>query len=127
MEINTMLLPFAIVSIITALIMYSIGVWGEKLSGILHKKHLWFFWIGFVFDTLGTTLMGRIAGVFKFNLHGITGVAAIVLMLTHAIWATIALTLKKEKVLRDFHKFSITVWVIWLVPFFTGMFLAMVK
>ena len=56
------MLPIAIVSMITALVMYTSGVWGEKLSGILKNRHLAFFWIGFCFDTLGTTLMGRIAG-----------------------------------------------------------------
>jgi len=100
---------------------------GGKTLRCAAKKHLWFFWIGFVFDTLGTTLMGRIAGVFKFNIHGITGVAAIVLMLTHAIWASVALGLRKEDVLRNFHKFSLVVWGIWLIPFFTGMILAMMR
>ena len=122
-----MLLPIAIISMITALVMYTSGVWGEKLSGILNKWHLGFFWTGFVFDTIGTTLMGRIAGVFTFNMHGITGAAAIVLMLAHAIWASLALAYKKEKVLRNFHNFSLVVWVIWLIPFVSGLLLAMVR
>jgi uncharacterized repeat protein (TIGR03987 family) len=121
------LLPVAIVSMISALGLYTTGVWTEKISGILKGKHLIFFWFGLVFDTLGTTMMGRIAGVFRFNLHGITGVAAIVLMFAHAIWASLSLGLKKESILQGFHRFSLAVWIIWLVPFASGMLLAMVR
>ena len=48
-------------------------------------------------------------------------------MLSHAIWASLALGLKKENVLRNFHHFSLAVWAIWLVPFVSGMILAMVR
>ena len=42
----TLTLLFAIVCMILALTCYSIGVWGEKLSGKLKRWHLVFFWIG---------------------------------------------------------------------------------
>lgn len=108
-----------------ALVCYSIGVWGEKFTGILKGWHLVFFWIGFVFDTSGTTLMSFMAKSFTFNIHGITGVIAILLMAFHAVWATVVLIGKNEEKLKAFHKFSIFVWFVWLVPFFTGMFLNM--
>jgi uncharacterized repeat protein (TIGR03987 family) len=121
------LLPFAIVTIISALVFYTIGVWSEKFAGRLKPWHLFLFWIGFVFDTTGTTLMGKIAGGMDFDIHGITGVLAIILMLSHAIWATIVLVTRNEKQIQNFHKFSLFVWLIWLVPFFTGMVGAMVR
>jgi hypothetical protein len=37
---------------------------------------------------------------------------AILLMLFHAIWAAIVLVKKNEKMIINFHKFSIFVWVI---------------
>jgi len=46
---------------------------------------------------------------------------AILLMLFHAIWATIVLVKKNEKMIINFHKFSIFVWVIWLIPYLTGL------
>jgi hypothetical protein len=46
-------------------------------------------------------------------------------MALHATWATAALVLKQERVLRGFHRFSLTVWALWLVPFFSGAVLAM--
>jgi uncharacterized repeat protein (TIGR03987 family) len=116
-----MLLPIAIFSMISALVMYTSGVWGEKLAGILKNRHLIFFWIGFVFDMVGTTIMAQMAGGFTSNLHGITGAVAIVLMLIHVVWATLALGFRQERVLRNFHRYSLAVWGIWLIPFVSGM------
>lgn len=120
------MLATAIVSMISALTLYTGGVWGEKLAGILSGKHLGLFWAGLVFDTLGTTIMGRIAGAFTFNLHGVTGAAAIVLMMVHAAWASVAMGLRQEKGLGNFHRYRLVVWGIWLVPFVSGMIMAMV-
>lgn len=119
------LLPFAIVFITSALVFYSIGVWGEKIVGRLKPWQLVFFWLGFVCDTTGTTLMTKIAGNFQFNLHGITGLLAILLMIVHALWATITLVGKNENQLKSFHKFSLAVWFIWLIPYLSGVILAM--
>lgn len=118
-------LPIAIVLMISALTFYSIGVWGEKLTGRLKSWQLVFFWLGFVCDTSGTTLMTQMAGGMQFDLHGITGLIAIVLMIVHAVWATLVLILKKEDAIRNFHKFSLFVWFLWLIPFVTGLVLAM--
>jgi uncharacterized repeat protein (TIGR03987 family) len=117
----------AIVAISLALVFYTLGVWSEKFAGRLRGRHLALFWIGLVFDTTGTTLMGEIAGGLDFNLHGITGVLAIILMLSHALWATLVFVRKDEQKLRDFHKFSLFVWLVWLVPYFTGMIAAMAR
>lgn len=58
-------------------------------------------------------------------LHGITGFLAIVLMLFHALWATWVLYKNDENKKVAFHKFSIVVWTIWLIPYFIGMMLGM--
>lgn len=118
------LLPIAIVFISGALVFYSIGVWGEKIVGRLLPWQLIFFWLGFVCDTTGTTLMSKIAGSFEFNLHGITGLAAIILMIIHAVWATITLLRKNESAIKSFHRFSLVVWFIWLIPYLSGLVLA---
>ena len=121
------LLSVAIISIVSALIFYSIGVWSERLSGLLKNWHMVLFWIGLTCDTTGTTLMSKIAGGLEFNLHGITGVLAIILMATHAVWAVVVLLMKQEKAIRSFHNFSVFVWVIWLIPFLSGMAGAMAR
>ena len=120
------LLAISIPCMILALVLYTIGVWSEKFSGKLKAWHTAFFWLGLVFDTTGTTIMGIIAGKMDFDLHGITGALAIILMLSHAIWALTVLILKNEKVIKSFHKFSLAVWTLWLIPFITGMIGAMV-
>lgn len=122
------MLIYAIVFITSALIFYTIGVWSEKVQGELKRWHLFIFYLGLIFDTLGTTLMGKIAkGGFEFNFHGITGLLAIILMLFHAIWATMVLITNDKKAKSNFHKFSILVWTIWLIPFISGAILGMSK
>ncbi|MBU3100596.1 MULTISPECIES: HsmA family protein [Clostridium] len=114
----------AIISISLALIFYTIGVWSEKKQGKLKKWHLLVFYLGLVFDTLGTTLMSKIVNEgFQINFHAVTGLLAIILMLLHALWATIVLIKNDEKAKVNFHKFSIIVWIIWLIPFISGAIL----
>ena len=118
-------LIISIISMISALAMYSIGVWSERFVGRLKVWHTVCFWIGFVFDTTGTTLMSAMAGGLQFNFHGVTGALAIILMASHAIWATVVLVQKQEKAIKNFHNFSLFVWLVWLIPFISGMVAAM--
>ena len=115
----------SLILITLALVFYTIGVWSERLAGRLKPWHLIFFWGGFVFDTIGTGIMLELAGGLTFDIHGVTGVIAILLMLIHAIWASVVLLRKDEGAIVNFHKFSLVVWLIWLVPYFSGFFLSM--
>ncbi len=120
---SEMMLSTILISL--ALVFYTIGVWSERFAGRLKGWHLIFFWGGLVFDTVGTGMMMEMAGGLTFDIHGVTGVLAILLMLVHAAWASIVLIRKDEKAIANFHKFSVLVWVIWLVPYFTGFFVSM--
>jgi uncharacterized repeat protein (TIGR03987 family) len=118
------MLILAITFIFSALILYTVGVWSEKLGGRLRWWHAIVFYGGVVCDSIGTGAMGVLAGtLIQFNLHGLTGGLAILLMLFHAIWATFVLVRKDEKMLRSFHKFSLLVWGIWLIPMVSGIIL----
>ncbi len=118
------MLIIAISFIFAACILYSLGVWSEKISKRLKFWHVIVFWLGLICDTIGTGAMGIIAGsIIQFNFHGLTGLLAILLMLFHAIWATIVIARKNELMIVNFHKFSIIVWIIWLIPMITGMIL----
>ena len=108
-----------------ALVFYSVGVWGEKIIGRLKWWHFIFFVLGLICDTWGTTLMFEMVGGMMFDVHGITGVIAIVLMFIHAFWALIVLIRKDAHAIENFHKFSVVVWLIWLIPYFSPMFLGM--
>lgn len=44
-------------------------------------------------------------------------------MAAHACWATIVLWSGREKELRSFHRLSLVVWLLWLIPYITGIVL----
>jgi uncharacterized repeat protein (TIGR03987 family) len=117
----------AVIVINLALVFYSIGVWSERLQGRLKIWHTVFFWLGLICDTWGTGLMFEMAGGLTYDIHGISGLLAILLMFVHAIWATVVLIKKDEKMIVNFHKFSIGVWFIWLIPYSSPMVLRMVE
>ncbi|MBM3143168.1 MAG: TIGR03987 family protein [Chloroflexi bacterium] len=118
-------LPISTIFISLSLVFYSIGVWSERLAGRLKRWHLVFFWGGLAFDTTGTGMMFEMAGGIDTDIHSITGLAAIILMVIHAVWATVVLLRKDENAITSFHRFSVIVWAIWLVPYFTGFFASM--
>ncbi|MEG0758502.1 MAG: HsmA family protein [Raoultibacter sp.] len=116
----------AIIIISLALVFYSIGVWAERIQKTLKPWHVAVFWLGLTCDTIGTTLMSQmVIGQETVNFHMITGIAAILLMLFHAVWATIVLVRKNETMKQNFHKFSLVVWIIWLIPYCSGVFVGM--
>ncbi|GAB4544121.1 MAG: HsmA family protein [Anaerolineales bacterium] len=117
--------PFVVINL--ALVFYSIGVWSERVQGRLKVWHTVFFYLGLVCDTWGTGLMVDMAGGLTYDVHGLSGLLAIVLMFIHAVWATITLIQKDEKMISNFHKFSVAVWVIWLIPYFSPMAFRMLK
>ena len=112
-----------------ALLFYSLGVWSERFNKYLVKRHVISFWIGFAFDVSGTLAMHKLAdGPFDIlEPHTLTGQIALWLMLIHAVWATWAIKKGSDDVLRKFHKYSLVVWIIWLIPYFGGMYIGMSK
>jgi uncharacterized repeat protein (TIGR03987 family) len=110
-----------------ALVFYSTGIWAERLARMLKPWHVVTFWAGFIFDISGTLAMHRMAEG-RFDIlepHTLTGQIALWLMLAHATWATIVILKKQELMRVRFHRYSLVVWLIWLIPYFGGMFLAM--
>lgn len=116
------MLAAAIVTISLALVFYTTAVWWEKATGILRGRHILLFWLGFACDTAGTSLMARIAGTsFRLDFHGITGLLAILLMLLHALWGTLVHAQRRPEPKLRFHRFSVFVWALWLLPYLSGM------
>jgi uncharacterized repeat protein (TIGR03987 family) len=110
-----------------ALIFYSLGVWSERIVKYLKAWHVAAFWIGFSFDISGTWAMHLISTkpFYILEPHTLTGQIALWLMLLHAVWATSVVIKKNEAMKNKFHRFSIIVWLIWLIPYFSGMYLGM--
>ena len=122
------LLIIASASLITlALVFFSIGVWSERIARYLKPWHVVTFWIGFGFDLAGTVHMHRIAEgpIDPLESHTLTGQIALWLMLAHAIWATKVSRSGTEEQRRNFHRYSLVVWLIWLVPYLGGWYLGM--
>jgi uncharacterized repeat protein (TIGR03987 family) len=122
-----MLLLFSSITITLALVFYSIGVWAERISRLLKKWHVITFWIGFFFDVTGTLAMHYISDN-PFDLtdpHTLTGQIALWLMLAHAIWATTVVKRNNKSLRKKFHRYSLVVWFIWLLPYIGGMIMGM--
>ena len=110
-----------------ALVFYSLGVWAERLARYLKRWHVTAFWTGFLFDVSGTWAMHRMAeGPFDLlQPHTLTGQIALWLMLAHTLWATLVARRGSESARTGFHRYSLIVWLIWLVPYFGGMYIGM--
>ena len=119
--------PLASTFITLALVFYTVGVWGERIQKRLRWWHFAFFVLGLMFDTLGTGLMFEFVGGMTFDVHGISGLIAILLMVVHAAWALVVLRRQDEDALKKFHRFSVFVWVVWMIPYFSPMFFAMAE
>lgn len=126
------MLVIAIVLITAALVLYSSGVWWERRAGTLRWGHVGLFGAGLVFDASGTALMTLIAGSRASRTAGVggalntvmafTGAAALVLMAVHLTWAVFVLLRDRQSERAAFHRFSLAVWALWLVPYVTGAF-----
>jgi uncharacterized repeat protein (TIGR03987 family) len=115
------------VLITLALVFYSTGIWAERIARMLKPWHVVTFWTGFVFDVAGTLAMHRLSGG-EFDIlepHTLTGQIALWLMLAHATWATAVILKNQQRMKVRFHRYSLGVWLIWLIPYFGGMLLAM--
>ena len=120
--------PLLSATLITlALVFYSLGVWSERIARTLKRWHVASFWTGLVFDVSGTLAMHKLArGPFDLRApHTLTGQIALWLMLAHAIWATRVARKGSEEARTGFHRYSLFVWLVWLIPYFGGMFLGM--
>ncbi len=125
----------SIVLITLALVFYTIGVWSERIQGELKWWQVGAFALGFAADTSGTLLMSAIArsdapsgldgSPILAQLMAVSGAVALVLMGLHLAWAVVVMIRNKPAEKASFHKFSLVVWAIWLVPYFTGAIAAM--
>ena len=125
--VETHFLIMAITVISSALVCYTIGVWGERIQKGLRLWHVIFFCLGICADIAGTALMEHIAKLTGSHdrIHTVTGSIAVALMLIHAVWAVATYAKGSEKAKRRFGRFSVFVWCVWLTPYFIGVYIGM--
>ena len=120
-------LLIAVVVTVLALVLYTVGIWSQKSAKKIRPVHLWLFWLGLVSDISGSLLMGTLAGGFSLTIHGINGLLAVLLMVVTAVRATMIFVKNDGVAAERFPRFSIPVWLIWVLSFLTGMMLSMSK
>ena len=120
------LLILSIILIKLALTFYSLGVWAERISRYLKVWHVLSFWTGFVFDISGTFAMHLLAeGPFDMHEpHTLSGQISLWLMFAHVLWATRVVYKGSDTSRKKFHLYSLVVWLIWLIPYFGGMYIS---
>lgn len=115
-----MLLIIGIVSVIIALVLYSISTFFELRKKRVYLWILVLFWVGLIFDYTGTISMSLISKGFSLNFHSLSGILALLLMTVKAIWSTLLFS-KNKKVPKIL---TILVWIFWVFVFLLGIFLA---
>lgn len=122
--------------ITSALVFYTAGVWAERVQRRLLPWHAALFGAGLLCDLTGTLAMmakvgqsadvsGAAAGMRMIMM--VTGALALVLMAAHLTWAIVVLVRRRPRELASFHRLSLGVWLIWLVPFIAGGASAMIR
>jgi uncharacterized repeat protein (TIGR03987 family) len=117
------LILLSVVLITLALILYTIGVWISHRGGRLTATGVVIFWVAVVCDALATRFMGLRTEQIRWDLHTISGYAALALMAGLTLWGSVALLQKREAWLTRFPRIAVPVWVIWAISYATGVWL----
>lgn len=113
-----------------ALVLYSVAVWDERREGLLRGRHVWCVGAALACDLWATPIMTVLPaeeGSPLADLMRTCGFLAVALMALHVVVAALVLTTGVAAARRNFHRFSTTVWSIWLVPYLAGALGALVS
>ena len=111
----------AVITIVAALIFYSVAVWWNWLNKRLKPRHLVLFYLGVACDSLATALMRSTVPEITYDLHTIVGFTALGLMLIVTATGTYAVYRNSDPMLNNFHKFGMPIWFFWVVSWLTGV------
>ena len=106
---------------VIALIFYTIAILSHKKMGVLKLWMIVVFGIGLLADLSGTIFLCVLHSAgWVWNLHTISGLAALVIMFLHFVWALLSL-LKKDQFEEKFNRYSVYAWCLWLISFMSGI------
>lgn len=122
-----LIVPTALMT--AALALYSLGVWSERAVRDLRPWHVAAFWLGLACDGTATWMMEQLLKGPRdwLSIHGVTGLLAFALMALHAAWASWTVAKGTPEARSAFHRWSVAVWLLWLIPYVTGMVAGMTK
>ena len=121
------LLLNAVILFTLAMVLYTTSVWGERLQRQLKTWHLAFFTLGVFTDVIATWLTIKFVGSIVFTPHAIFGFTSLFLMALHLVWAIVVYVRDKEAGNKQFHRFSLSVWSLWMISYVTGFVSGMQK
>lgn len=108
-----------------AFVAYTIATWAQVRGG-LKLWHVACLGIGLLSDATGTYLMYQLAGsdetaTLAGALMAYVGPIALALMAIQLVLAVLVVRRRKQSELANFYKLSVTIWLIWLIPFIAGL------
>jgi len=113
-------MPIGVIFIVSAMVLYSIAIWSEKLTKNLVLWMVVTLATGFLCDLVGTTVMRLQATKIGFNLHSFWGYTALVVMAVHLAWAILALRQWRQCAIWFKHG-SVYAWGLWMLAFISGI------
>jgi uncharacterized repeat protein (TIGR03987 family) len=106
---------------VIALLLYSVVIWTHKINKELLYWMMVAFGIAFFLDAFATVVVCANAKAgWTWNLHTITGLASLLIMGLHFVWAVGAYA-NVGKLGKYFDRYSVYAWVLWLVAFVSGI------
>lgn len=105
---------------VLALILYTTAIMSHKFKGALKPWMIHVFGVGLLADISGTIFLCFFASHgWQWTLHSISGLAALIIMGLHYLWALLAF--KKKDYEEKFNDYSLYAWVLWLIAFISGI------
>ena len=114
-------MPYFVILILVALVLYTIAIWSETIVKQLKPWIIIIFSIALICDIISTSKMYFLAGNQELNLHSVAGYAALGIMLLHFIWVILAIIGFKNLAFY-FNRYSVYAWFFWLITFGTGVY-----
>ena len=111
----------SVISITTALVLYTIVVWRNWYVKLLTTAQIVMLWLGLAADALATRMMGLSVEETTWDFHTISGYAGLALMALLAVTGTWAKLTSREALLTSFHRYAIPIWIVWVVSYATGV------
>ena len=111
---------------VVALMLYTIVIWTHWLTRRIRPEltrwMLVAFGVALSFDISATIFVCALRSkVWLWNLHTISGLAAVLIMSLHFAWALDATLRTRGRCRGLFNRFSLSAWCIWLISFITGI------
>lgn len=119
------MLQIGIVLMVIALGCYTIAIWTERSIKRLMTWMVWIFALGFICDSIGTSIMFYISETkFHLTIHSGFGYVALGIMFLHLMWAILSIK-KIGRCEEYFTRFSIIAWGAWIAAFISGIIISM--